>query len=241
MKQRLSRSQEKSVVERKLRPSVSAICYPITAYMASPSSPYQFTNLQIASGVTSAVFYESKFAIDNDGTGGNTAPDPDHQNETSLRNVDGSSLNAEKYPFAVIPLDAAEAKREGAKPKHPDLPDFGALGLRLGDLGIAFWRERRAGKVAYAFFCYGDSGPGNSLGEGSVLLAKELSINPSPTSGGYTTKEVITMGKGIVHVVFPGSTDLKMQRRLPTTNRSANDEETQARQLWVKFTGKNLP
>jgi hypothetical protein len=76
------------------------------------------------------------------------------------------------------------------------LPDFGALGLRLGDLGVAFWREKFTGKVAYAFFCYGDKGPANLLGEGSVLLAKNLLINPSPTGGGYTTKEILRMGKG---------------------------------------------
>jgi Fungal chitosanase of glycosyl hydrolase group 75 len=205
-----------------------------------PGTLYQFTNLNIAAGITSAVFYESKFAIDNDGTGGNAGKDKDHQDQTSLREADGTSLNAKKYPFAVIPLDAAEAKKEGKAPKHPGLPDFGSLGLRLGDLGVAFWREKSTGKVAYGFFCYGDSGPANSLGEGSVLLAEKLSINPSPTGGGYTTKEVLHMGKGIVHVVFPGSTDLKAQRGLPTTNRSANDVETQARQLWAKFTGENL-
>jgi hypothetical protein len=116
-----------------------------------PGTLYEFTNLQIAPDVTSAIFYESKFAIDNDGTGGNSGNDPKYQNQTNLRNADGTSLNAEKYPFAVTPLDAAEAKREGTTPKHVGLPDFGALGLRLGDLGVAFWREKFTGKVAYAF------------------------------------------------------------------------------------------
>jgi hypothetical protein len=206
-----------------------------------PGTLYQFTNLNIAPGITSAVFYESKFAIDNDGSGGNAGKDKEHQDQTSLREADGKSLNAEKYPFAVIPLDAAEAKREGKPPKHPGLPDFGSLGLRLGDLGVAFWREKHTGKVAYGFFCYGDSGPANSLGEGSVLLAERLAINPSPTVGGYNTKDVLQMGKGIVHVVFPGSTDLQMSKGLPTSNRSADDVVAHAKQVWAKFTGKNLP
>jgi hypothetical protein len=75
-----------------------------------PDSFCLFSNLvdMTLPGVTTAVIYESKFAIDSDGS--SNASDPDHQSQTSLREADDSSLDARKDSFGVIPLDAAAAR-----------------------------------------------------------------------------------------------------------------------------------
>jgi hypothetical protein len=160
--------------------------------------------------VTAAVIYESKFAIDSDGS--SDASDPDHQNKTSLRHPDGGSLDARQESFAVIPLNAAEAAAEGLQ-KLPGVPDFKDVGLSLGDIGIAFWKDRSA------IFAYGDKGPPNALGEGSIEMANLLGIDSNPRVGGFNDKDIHDMGRGVVHIVFPGSSDVRSG-----TNRTARTQ-----------------
>src|SRR4029077_11580752 len=174
--------------------------------------------------VTSAVIYESKFAIDSDGS--SDARDPDHQNKTTLRHIDGSSLDARKESFGVIPLDAAEAKVEGLK-KLPGVPDFGGLRLRIGDIGIAFWKDKTA------VFTYGDKGPPNAIGEGSIRMADLLGINSDPSNGGFNDKDLHEMGRGVVHIVFPGSSDIPPGTI--RTQRDAKQIEKLGNALFAKF------
>lgn len=170
-----------------------------------PDSFALFTGLNLGDGLSTALIFEGKFGIDNDGSGGNEAGDPNHQSQTSLRDAQGKGLNASKIPFAVIPLDADEAKNR-PKPKKPGLPDFGdQLGVQLGDLGVCFWRRGKTGDVAQAFFVFADKGPANDVGEGSVKLADELKINSNPNSGGFNAKDIKDMGKGVIFIAFPGS------------------------------------
>jgi hypothetical protein len=173
---------------------------------------YLFHNLQeMPEGVTAAAIYECRFTIDNDGIGGNPDLDPNHQDATTLLTADGISLNANDDSYAVLPLDAAEAAEEhrrdpGVALKHAGLPDFGKdLGLRLGDIGAAFWRQSSHGDVAHAFFIYGDKGSANNLGEGSIQMADRLKINSNPRNGGFNTRDIMDMGKGITHIGFVGS------------------------------------
>ncbi len=178
-------------------------------------------------GVTGAVIYECKFTIDSDGVAG--AGDIDHQGQTSLRNADGGSLNASQDPFAVIPLDAQEAEKEGLH-KRDGLPDFSSLGVRLGDVGIAFWKDGES------VFTVGDKGPPNNLGEGSIKMAQNLGIPANPSNGGFNEADVREMKKGVVHIVFPGSTDLFIDDRgRRCTNRTRDQIETLARQLYAAF------
>ena len=149
--------------------------------------------------VVSAVIYETKFAIDSDGS--SNANDPNHQNKTSLRHADGRSLDARNESFGVLPLDRVEAAAEGLQ-KLPGVPDFGAVGLRLGDIGIAFWKD------ASAVFVYGDKGPPNAVGEGSIKMADALGINSDPRNGGFNDKDLHEMGRGITHIAFPRSSDV---------------------------------
>jgi hypothetical protein len=152
-----------------------------------------------SAAVTTAVIYECKLAIDSDGAA--SASDSSHQDKTSLRHSDKSSLNARLESFAVIPLDRAEAEKEGFV-KRKDLPDFGSIGVSLGDLGIAFWGDK------VVPFIIGDEGPPNYVGEGSIKMASALGIDSNPESGGFNAKDILDMKKGVIHIVFPGSTDV---------------------------------
>jgi len=164
-----------------------------------------FRNLRGPEGsAMNVVYYECKFDIDNDGSGGNAAHDRFHQSDTNLhdirRDISGA-LDANRIAFAVLPVDRSESRV-----KRPGLPDFGAdLGLRLGDLGIAFWRGRSTGDVRSVFFIYGDLGPANKVGEGSVHMADALGINSNPVSGGIDPSTMKQLKKGIIHIAFPGS------------------------------------
>jgi Fungal chitosanase of glycosyl hydrolase group 75 len=171
-----------------------------------------FRKLQGPGGqLMDVIYYESKLAVDNDGSGPNDPFDPDHQDDTSLHDMQDRALNAHQVAFAVLPLDAAEAAKLHARHpkvelKRADLPDFQRqLGVHIGDIGVAFWREAKTGNVAQAFFIYGDKGPANFLGEGSVHMADLLTINSDPVKGGIGPQTMKTLGKGIIQIAFVGS------------------------------------
>ena len=67
------------------------------------------------------------------------------------------------------------------------------LGARVGDFAIVFNRRNR--KISYAIF--GDVGPFDRIGEGSVALAENLGIRSDARNGGAR--------RGILYLVFPGS------------------------------------
>ena len=85
-------------------------------------------------------------------------------------------VDASKIPFIVLP--GATARQFGARPG-----DF-AVVLNLGNA-----------KSSYAIF--GDVGPYDRIGEGSVALAENLGIRSDARNGGARG--------GILYVVFPGS------------------------------------
>lgn len=128
-------------------------------------------------GRTRPLAFASKMTIDADGAGGAWKGDPAGQPETSLRYPDGSSLDPTKVPYFVLPVGFTE--------RHP--------GLRLGDLAAVLYE----GKLAFALF--GDEGPPQKIGEGSIALARALGIDPDPVTGGAD--------EGVTFVVFPGSGD----------------------------------
>ena len=81
-----------------------------------------------------------------------------------------------RFPFIVLP--GAMAREVGARPG-----DFAAV-INLGN-----------GKSSYAIF--GDVGPSDRIGEGSVALAENLGIRSDARNGGAR--------RGILYLVFPGS------------------------------------
>jgi hypothetical protein len=128
-------------------------------------------------GRTRPFVYVSKMTIDTDGAGDAWTRDPAGQPETSLRYPDRSSLDPAQIPYFVLPL--------GFEGRHP--------GVRLGDVAAVIYR----GRVAYAI--YGDEGPPQKIGEGSIALARALGIDADPVVGGAD--------EGVEFVVFPGSGD----------------------------------
>jgi hypothetical protein len=83
-------------------------------------------------------------------------------------------VDSERYCFGVIPGGQSFAK--------------------LGDVGLA-WNTQTGDNM---YFALADVGPKNQIGEGSMLLARCLGLNPSPKTGG-TSKRIIS------YVILPGS------------------------------------
>ncbi len=184
--------------------------------------------------ITTALMYECKLAIDSDGVSG--ASDREHQGQTSLRINDDTqtSLDAEKDSFAVIPLDAAEAEREGLHKKGL-LPEFGVFKVSLGDIGVALWEKSEEITV----FVVGDKGPPNSLGEGSIKMADNLGVPSNPANGGFNSNDVREMRRGVMHIVFPGSTDVVQKKGHFCTSRDRRAILDLGRQLFDSF--RNQP
>jgi hypothetical protein len=85
-------------------------------------------------------------------------------------------VDASKIPFIVLP--GGMARQIGARP---------------GDFAVVF--NQRNGKSSFAIF--GDVGPIDRIGEGSVALAENLGIRSNARNGGARG--------GILYLVFPGS------------------------------------
>ena len=167
-------------------------------------------------GEVEAIYYAAKFAIDGDGGGPNLEADPAFQPDTSLHDAADKALNSRRYPFIVLPLP----------PKDGSNDSLDNHGVALGDLGVCIYKN---GKIVPVL--YGDRGPRLKIGEGSMLAASQLGINPDPNIGGVDPSEI---PPGIVHVIFPGSNDVTGRK----TNRSAEAVVTDALALFDRFRGK---
>lgn len=124
--------------------------------------------------------FNSALELDTDGFPGGVG-DPDQQVETSLRYANRASLDANRIPFFVLPLPATWPVR---------------FGIALGDYAAVLFR----GKLSFAVF--GDQGPPNKLGEGSLQLLRELGVERLRPNG-----HIINAGTnpGVLTIVFPGS------------------------------------
>ncbi len=164
-------------------------------------------------------FYESGMTIDADGAP--NAYNPDNSGLDDLVNAgtpgtwEGLAKNSDGEPFIQGPSDpfpgyyvsatalADRSKAVSDPMRYVDaskipfvvLPGRLARQLRArpGDIAVAF--NERNGKSSYAVF--GDVGPQDRIGEGSVALAENLGIRSDARNGGAR--------RGIFYVVFPGS------------------------------------
>ncbi len=125
------------------------------------------------------LYMRAKFDVDADGHPNVKKIDPKHGNpHTTLRYAEGNgSVNADAVPYVVLP--------KGQFKEH---------GVKVGDLAIV--RNKENGALTVAVF--GDVGPRHKRGEGSMALARELGLNPSPTHGG-------TQSRNIEYLAIPGS------------------------------------
>jgi hypothetical protein len=168
---------------------------------------------------STAFFYESGMTIDADGAPNAYHPDniglDDLSNAGSPGNWYGLAKNADGEPFVQGPDDpfpgyyvSATALTDRTKPvndptRYVDaskipfivLPSAMArqIGARPGDFAVVF--NQRNGKSSYAIF--GDVGPSDRIGEGSMALADNLGIRSDARNGGARG--------GILFLVFPGS------------------------------------
>lgn len=119
------------------------------------------------------------FAVDSDGTGPSHG-DTCQQKETSLK----PNLNADEENYVVLPPRIMWA--------------VGPIVLGCQ----AFIRNPRTGQFARAVV--GDASndaPTRKMGEGSVALAREMGIDPSPVSGGSDDLFEWTFIPGVAAVV----------------------------------------
>jgi hypothetical protein len=190
---------------------------------------------------SSAFFYESGMTIDADG-----APNAYHPDNTGLDDLanagtpgrwEGLAKDADGEPFIQGPSDpfpgyyvSATALADRSKPvndptRYVDasripflvLPGGMArqLGARPGDFAVVF--NLRNSKSSYALF--GDVGPYDRIGEGSVALAENLGIRSDARNGGARG--------GILYLVFPGSGNGR-----PRTIEEINEEGQRLLQDW---------
>lgn len=167
----------------------------------------------------SAFFYEAGMTIDADGAPNAYHPDniglDDLSNAGSPGNWYGLAKDADGEPIVQGPNDpfpgyyvSATALADRTKSlndparyvdasKIPFIVLPGALarqiGARPGDFAVAF--NQRNSRSSYAIF--GDVGPSDRIGEGSVALAENLGIRSDARNGGTR--------RGILFLVFPGS------------------------------------
>ena len=190
---------------------------------------------------SAAFFYESGMTIDADG-----APNAYHPDNTGLDDLanagtpgrwEGLAKDAEGEPIIQGPNDpfpgyyvSSTALADRSKPANDPtryvdasripfvvLPGGMArqLGARPGDFAVVF--NQRNSKSSYAIF--GDVGPIDRIGEGSVALAENLGIRSDARNGGAR--------RGILYLVFPGSGN-----REPRTIEEINVEGQKLLQEW---------
>jgi len=179
------------------------------------NSGYAFANAPVP-----ALFYEAKFAIDADGSAPAAGTDATGQSNTTLHDRNDAPLNSDKFPFIVLPLNQQTNKQAIAG------RTLNQMGAQLGDLGVVLYKNGKVVPVVY-----GDRGPALRLGEGSMIVARALGINDDPNKGGIDKGEI---PPGIVHLVFPGTTDAPNK----ITKRKAEDIERDALRLFDAFRGK---
>jgi hypothetical protein len=189
----------------------------------------------------SAFFYEAGMTIDADGAPNAYHPDntglDDLSNAGSPGNWEGLAKDADGEPFVQGPNDpfpgyyvSATALADRTKPvndptryvdasKIPFIVLPGAMarqiGARPGDFAVVF--NPRNGKSSYAIF--GDVGPPDRIGEGSVALAENLGIRSDARNGGAR--------RGILFLVFPGSGNGR-----PRTVEEINGESQKLLEAW---------
>ena len=168
---------------------------------------------------TSAFFYESGMTIDADG-----APNAYHPENTGLDDLanagapgrwEGLAKDGDGEPFiqgvndpfpgyyvsSTALADHSKAVNDPARyvdaSKIPFIVLPGGMarqiGARPGDFAVVF--NQRNGKSSFAI--YGDVGPADRIGEGSVALAENLGIHSDARNGGAH--------RGVLYLVFAGS------------------------------------
>lgn len=133
-------------------------------------------------GLTGAVWWTSDMDIDCDGkqtTQCNKQTDAAYQNQTAATDSKGDPLDAAALPYVVIPGTSARFS-------------YPSAGLKMGSVVAVLYN----GKLEFGIL--GDVGPSNIIGEASYAMAKNLGIDPDPSTGG--------VDNGVTYIAFTGTT-----------------------------------
>jgi Fungal chitosanase of glycosyl hydrolase group 75 len=131
-------------------------------------------------GLTGAVFWKADLDVDCDGkpsTQCNKSTDAAYQPQTAANDSSGKPLDAVALPYVVVPQPGKRF-------------DYKKSGLKLGSVVAVIY----GGKIEFGII--GDTGPVDIIGEASYAMAKNLGINPNPSSGG--------VGSGVTYIAFTG-------------------------------------
>ncbi|HTS26458.1 MAG TPA: glycoside hydrolase family 75 protein [Bryobacteraceae bacterium] len=136
------------------------------------------------------LYFESALEVDTDGsiysaqdpTG--AKPDRAGVSPTSTRDAAGRSLDSDKINYFVLPKGGFDTRYK----------------IGLGDIAVVIYKSR----IAYA--CYGDRGPPNKLGEGSISLHRALG-NETVAGGRLinAAKGGNGIDSGVITIIFPGT------------------------------------
>jgi Fungal chitosanase of glycosyl hydrolase group 75 len=131
-------------------------------------------------GTMGAVHFAADMDIDCDGKVTavcNRTTDKSFQSLTAGVDSSGDPLDASIVPYIVVP---------GVSSRF----DYKARGIKMGSLVAVLYK----GKMAYGVV--GDVGPAAILGEASYAMARELGINPNPSTGGVSS--------GVTYLILTG-------------------------------------
>lgn len=124
-----------------------------------------------------AIYFEGLLDLDMDGSKF-AKLDPTGQSDTSLHTLQGKPLDSNVVPFYVMPM-------------HWYQPH----GIKPSDIAAVIYKDR----IEFAIF--GDVGPPDQMGEGSLALHRTL--GHETVSNGHVKNEAID--SGVVFIVFPGT------------------------------------
>lgn len=125
------------------------------------------------------LYFESKLDLDTDGSDF-SAQDGTGQAATSAKDASGNFLDADRINYFVLP--------GGFPAQHS---------IRIGDIGVVILGIRKV------YACFGDVGPANKLGEGSISLHREL--GHETIVNGKLINSGLSRAARVITIVFPGS------------------------------------
>jgi hypothetical protein len=126
------------------------------------------------------IFFESALELDTDGSVYNLQDDTGQAHTSTRYHIDRRSMDADNDNFFVLP---------GGFYKQ--------YGIFPGDVGVVIYNQWKV------FACFGDVGPPEKLGEGSIALHRAL--GHETIIGGRLNN--VGIAGGVITIVFPGSGD----------------------------------
>lgn len=170
---------------------------------ATPKGKNDPSNCQgIYQHKSGAIFWESKMAVDADGT---STPSVLKSSSGSAENTsymfrgDAAPVNAEIVPYFVLPDFDSPRRVKPGKPWEGSGDDFCKdFGIRKGTLGVVVYRDKIAGAI------FADRGPPMKIGEASIRV-HELIAEPGPWKGDPVDRILrdVSVREGVLYFVFP--------------------------------------